>query len=324
MSFENYSKILGRTRSQRSNGANQEISVGLLEVMDLVNGVYTNYFVDGTNGSDSNSGLNWNETFATIQAAMDAVTALGVERGRSTIYVAPGGYQENIITPLNTVAPFGRLIAVNPTSQSFGAAWLLGTDVGGVTLTIRARGWLVEGFEIDNIVNGKGVLLDGLTANSSAQGAEIRNNILVGGNVAGIGLDVVGNGAPYAKLINNHFSGYKTNAISCSESGTDQPRFWNVQSCTFVDNDNHIDFSAGPRGMKESQVQYCSFLSVGANQSPTNLLNNLGGNGTIIGPGNFLGGDYDIASGYVPGANESWRGNHSQDSENGSAQANPA
>ncbi len=289
------------------------------------------FYVDGTKGSDSYSGRSWGRAFATIQAAMDAVAALGassVSRGRHRIFVAPGGYTEDIITPLNTEAPFGQLIAVNPTpSRSFGATWLTASTAGQPCLTIRARGWNIEGFEFDALADAGCVLLDGATANSSAQGTQFQSCLFVGQNQGLYGIDITKNGAPYTHIRDCHFSGFTSGAtagdcIRCSESATDQPRFWLIERCSFADSDNLINMD--PRGFKESQIRDCAFYATGANQSPAQLLNNNGGNGSLIGPGNLLGGDYDISSGYKAGSNEVWRGNHTQDSENGTAQANPA
>lgn len=295
---------------------------GELRVLGTMSGFppTTDYYVDTTNGASINDGLSWLTAKATISQAMTLAAALGT-RGRARIFVAPGGYTEDIVTPLDTECPFGQLIAVNPTGQSYGAVWLVASSATTATITVRARGWLIDGFEIDIVTSGFGVLLDGTTANSTAAGTQIRNCIFVGGNQAGIGIDVTDDGAPYTQITYCHFSGFQTNAISCSDSSTDQPRFWDIDYCTFVDNSNHIDMD--PRGFKESQIHNCNFFATGANQSPTVQLDNAGGNGTLIGPNNFLDGNYDTGGGYVAGSSESWRGNHSQDSENGSAQVNP-
>ena len=87
----------------------------------------TNFYVDSVNGLATNTGLSWAKAFSTITLAMTAAAALGattVRRGGVNIYVAPGGYAEDIVTPLNTVTPFGTLQAVSPTTRSCGAAWL--------------------------------------------------------------------------------------------------------------------------------------------------------------------------------------------------------
>ncbi len=291
------------------------------------------YYVDSTNGSDNNNGASWATAFATIQKAFDSVTTLA-NRGRHKIYVAPGGYTEDLITPLNTVSPFGSLIAVNPTpDRSFGATWITASTAATPCLTIRARGWFIYGFEFDALADAGCVLLDGATANSSAQGTQIQSCLFVGQNQGLYGIDVTKNGAPYTHIRDCHFSGFTSGStagdcIRCSSSATDQPRFWLIRDCSFVDSDNLINMN--PRGFKESQIRDCAFYATGANQSPAQILNNGGGNGCLIGPNNFLGGDYDEGSGYKAGSNENWRGNWYQDmvgtvsGGNSTAQANPA
>lgn len=273
----------------------------------------TDYFVDTTNGDDNNSGLGWGKNAkATIGAAMTLAAALAT-RGRARIFVAPGGYNEDVVTPLNTEQPFGQLIGVNPTGQSFGAAYIYASTAATAGLIVRARGWLISGFELACIANSYSVWLDGATSNSNPGGVEI-SDCLMGGWAAasGTGLNVTGNGAPHATLRNLQFDGYPGSAIVCTESGGDQPRFWEIDRVVFVDNSNHINMN--PRGFKESWIHDCAFMQVGANRSATIQLDNRGGNGTIIGTNNYLSGDYDQGTGgYYAGSNEEWRGNFNED-----------
>ncbi len=294
----------------------------------VLTGAGINYYVTKT-GNDANDGLSWGQAFLTIGQAMDTITARGAERGRASVFVGPGGYTEDIITPLNTIAPFGQLIAVNPTpDRSFGAVFLKASTASTATITVRARGWLIQGFEIDNVASGVGVLLDGATANSSGQGTEIRNCIFVGENQAGTGINVTKNGAPYTHIRNCHFSGYTSQAITCTESATDQPRFWLIKDCEFVDNTNHIKMAG--KGFKESQIRDCAFYDQGANQNATLILDNTGGSDCLIGPNNILAGTYSISGGYKPGATEVWLGNYNSvtvatvSGGNSTASADPA
>ena len=125
------------------------LSVGQLEEGFGDPFIGTDFYVDGTLGAASNSGRSWGNAFSTISLAMTAVGNLGT-RGRHRIFVAPGGYTEDIETPLNADAPFGQLIAVNPTrAQSFGAVFLTAASALAPVLSIRARGWLIDGFEFE-------------------------------------------------------------------------------------------------------------------------------------------------------------------------------
>ncbi len=141
----------------------------------------TKYFVDGTLGASGNSGLGWGTgvALATISQAMTKVTALGT-RGRGRIYVAPAGYTEDIITSLNTESPFGALVAVNPTLRSYGAAWIISSTTTEPAITVRARGWSIDGFEVDANTTDGCIFLDGTTSNALAQATEIANCHLAG------------------------------------------------------------------------------------------------------------------------------------------------
>ena len=106
---------------------NIEIAQGGVRIgLGGVNLPTTDYFVDATLGASGNSGLGWGTgvALATISQAVTKVTALAT-RGRARIFVAPGAYTEDVVTPTNALGPFGALIAVNPTSESRGAAWLI-------------------------------------------------------------------------------------------------------------------------------------------------------------------------------------------------------
>ena len=293
---------------------------GTLDIQGRVTGLMptTDYFVDATTGSDSDDGLSWANAKATIGAAMTLAAALGT-RGRARIFVAPAGYAENVVTPLNAECPFGQLIAWNPTGyRSFGAAYIYG--VAGVSLTVRARGWLIQGFEIGAVANQGCVWLDGSTTDSSAQGTVLRDCIVSGwGAAATWGIRFTGNGAPHSFILNNHISGCVGNAVECTDSGTDQPRFIEIAGNTFVDNGAHLNMN--PRGFKESWIHHNCFLQVGANRTASVQIDNRGGSACMIGPGNALSDTYDNAGGYYAGSDEDWYGNACQD---GFSAANPA
>lgn len=276
----------------------------------------TDYYVDDALGADTNGGNAWGayNALLTIGAAMTkAATHSATLRGRARIFVAPGSYTENVVTPLNTQCPFGQLIAVNPTPrQSFGAAYI--APASGVGLTVKARGWLISGFEIDGASANKCVVLDGLTANCSAQGTEIANCLIVGQNVALAGIDVTGNGAPHSKIHDNGFYGFHSGStagtcLMCSESGTDQPRFWLVEDNWFGDSDNLLLMN--PRGFKECIIRGNTLLAVGANYTASMKIDNRGGNASIFYK-NYLGGTYTNGGGYWAnaGGNDEWGGNY--------------
>lgn len=82
------------------------------------------YYVDGTDGSDSNSGKSWEGAFATIQAAVTAQIADTNSKG-DVIWVAPGTYAESITGNLSKVQIIGtdcgsgnsHAVSIRPTAS---------------------------------------------------------------------------------------------------------------------------------------------------------------------------------------------------------------
>ncbi|KKN74857.1 hypothetical protein LCGC14_0386060 [marine sediment metagenome] len=275
----------------------------------------TDYFVDTTLGKSGNSGLGWGtgHALATISQAMTKANALAT-RGRFRIFAAPGGYTEDIETPINANAPFGQLIAVNPTpGHSFGAAYLLASTALAPTLSVRARGWLIEGFEIEALADAVALDLDGSVSARNAGGTLIQDCLFVGLNqgLAGVDFKSNSNGNPHVTILSCGMYGFTSGStagrcITCTNSSLDQPRFLIVRGCWFADSDNLIDFNG--KGSKESVFEHNSFQDNGANQNPAQLLDLGTGNDNMV-TQNKLGGTYSKAGGYEPGTNDDWGGN---------------
>jgi hypothetical protein len=274
---------------------------------------FIDYFVDGTNGSDTYNGRSWGRAKATINAAL----ALCSGRALNRVWVAPGGYNEDVLIPLNATAPFGQLLAWNPTpNKSFGGTYIYGSTSGGNSIEVRARGWLIDGFEIGVTGAGKCVVVGGATAGNNGGGLTIQNCIISGWGTGVAGIDFQSNIASNAhvSILGNFFDGFNNGGntaacMICSASGIDQPRYAWVEANVFADSDNLI--SMNPRGFKESWILRNTFHAIGANYTPTLKLDNRGGNATIIG-GNYLGGTYSEAGGYYgnAGGNDEWGGNY--------------
>lgn len=271
------------------------------------------YYVDGTNGANTNNGRSWSTAYATIQNALDQV-GTDATRGRSKILVAPGGYTEDLTTPLNAAAPFGELIAVNPTpGRSYGAVYLTASTAGAAVLTVQARGWHIKGFEFDALADAACVILGGTTAGNNAAGTLIEDCLFVGQNQGLVGIDWQSSIASNAlcTIRNTGFYGFNSGstagaAMTCTRSGIDQPTFTLIEDCWFGDSDNNIFMN--PRGFKESIIRYNTFFAVGANQSPAEKLDNRGGSNCQI-YGNAFSGAYTNTGGYRAGSGDDWTGN---------------
>lgn len=267
----------------------------------------TDFFVDGSLGADGNSGRAWGAGFAleTIQEAMDKITALGAERGRSRVFVAPGGYTEDIVSPTNAIAPFGQLIAWSPTDRSRGSVYVTSATATEPVLTLRARGWKIEGFEFDAPSTDGCILLD-----TAAKYAEIANCLFVGNtgtSTFGIGSNFA---ADLAVIRDCMFIGFGGWAITNTAG---HPMFWEMMRCFFYNNAKHLA-PQSTLGWDGGWIHDCHFNRVGNDHTATVQIDTRGGSQNLIGPNNILSGTYDNAGGYYSASTDTWRGNACEDS----------
>ncbi len=290
------------------------------ELWDVIDWGRTNYYVDGTNGDDANDGLTWATAFATIGAAMSAATTLG-GRGRPYIYVAPGGYTETILTPLNADAPFGALIAVSPTSRSWGATYLASPSAGLPVITVRARGWRIHGFEIDSPTGAAAILLQrSADGTLRSAGTEIDGNF-IGATITGLyGVEFEG-ADTYIHIHDNDFSLLQAAGaagIFCNTTPFALALLAIIERNDFRENVNHIACGAS-WGLNAALIRHNTFQVTG-DQVPTKILDLSGGRNNLV-YGNHLGvengtgaGQYDETNGKcLAGTNDAWAGNYLRD-----------
>ncbi len=263
------------------------------------------YHIDGTLGVDTNDGFSWgsDSAYKTIGKFMTVAAALGT-RGRVRGLVAPGGYNEDIVLPLNTECPFGQLIAWNPGegTPSFGAAWLSpATDTP--TIHVRARGWLIQGFEIDAHADDGCVRLDSKTSNCNASGTIIRDNLFWGAGSADFGIDSL-DGSHFVKVIGNRFVGIDGTALMTSSTDT-APGSWELAHNAFGNNANHVNAALWAAWIHDN-----GFMRTGDSYTATLQLDLRGGKNNTVGPHNVLGGTYGNAHGYYAGTDDDWYGNY--------------
>jgi hypothetical protein len=227
------------------------------------------YFVDPTSGvgSNGNSGLAPDKAWATLTYAFTKLAKW------DTLYCAPGDYSGNYLTPLNATAPFVSLIGVQATDIGFGP-WSAGT-AGSPIINVRARGWLISGFEFDGVSDEASLKLT-TSGTSNANYAQIENCLFTGGKY---GIDWVG--APtYTMVYNCLFEDILTSAFICTDSSTDVPRRCIIQGNHF--RENAADIAMNPRGFKSSTIASNFFQLDGISRNSTVLLDTRGGGGNII------------------------------------------
>ena len=135
-------------------------------------------FVDGTSGSDGNTGTSWGEAKATIQAAVTTAGAYGtvfvLPKAQAAGVTDPGSYAENIIIPATNESV--SIIGVGNRTQSGLPQLKVGTTTTSPILTIRSCGCRILGLGVNGAgATGGGILLDDDSSTKSSYGTEIAN-----------------------------------------------------------------------------------------------------------------------------------------------------
>jgi len=271
------------------------------------------FFVSSNRGSNGKSGLSWEQPKAEIQAGMElAAEARYKGRGLCRIFVESGGYKGPILTPTNDDCPFGALIGVNNNGMGFGPYLTALTDAG-IILTVRARGWLISGFEFDLPKTGKGVLLDGKTSGANGNYARILKCLFNGQQNSTYGIDF--RGAPtFVSIEDSIFydiwkAGGLAQAIACTDSSGDVPQWAKVLGNWFANNDKHLSLN-GLRGFKNGQIKYNTFVKAGNLKTATVLVNMTGGSNNVVAE-NFSDHDWSLDTILCKaGTNDIWGPNH--------------
>jgi len=133
-------------------------------------------FVDGTSGSDGNTGDSLTEAKLTVQAAVTAAGAYGIvyviPKAMAAGSTDPGSYEENIIIPATHECL--SIIGIGNRTQGGLPQLKVGTTTTSPILTIRAPGCTIAnlGFNGDGATGG-GILLDDDGSTKSAFGTEV-------------------------------------------------------------------------------------------------------------------------------------------------------
>ena len=148
----------------------------LLNISEMLTADRT-YYVDGTNGSDSNDGLSTGAgAFATIQKAVDVASGLIIGAQTVTISVADDTYSENVT--LGAI-PSGKIIIEGNTSTP--ANCIIS---GGSSACVQAAGtygqWAIRGFRLNGTnfglqANGGGLEFDFIDFNNTGNHIDARN-----------------------------------------------------------------------------------------------------------------------------------------------------
>lgn len=136
-------------------------------------------YVDGTNGSDANSGRTPSRAFATIQAGVTAAGAYGVvyvfPKTITDMTGDPASYAETVIIPATHIGM--KLIGVDAGRTQGGLPQIKKGSGSTALITVRAPGCLIANLGINGAgATGGGILLDDDNSTKSAFGTTIVNN----------------------------------------------------------------------------------------------------------------------------------------------------
>lgn len=178
------------------------------------------YYVDGTNGSDSNDGLTTGTAFATIQKGVDVAATLDLSIYDVIIQIANGTYNEVVV--LKTLSGAGKCILrgdpASPNNVTISSAGPISTSgyqglylLDGLTIQSSGRGINIAGFgaklDFQNIIFG--------TASGSAH---IRASL--GAQVSAVGDYEINGGADRHLFISDAGIAYWNGGYTLTLTGT--------------------------------------------------------------------------------------------------------
>lgn len=260
-----------------SDGHNVDIFGGNLSAQNIATPFGDTWYVNPNRATNGN-GKGWGSAFNDLQSALDEV-------GDSDyIYCAPGAYTGNYYTPVNAIAPRVTLQGVNPGRLGLGP-YFYPTVTSSPSLSIRARGWRVSGFEFDCPATSFGIeLLKSLDGSTQRPDFTDISYCLFTGGQGGINFN---RGATYVDIHHNHFDGFagtgaSSGAIMCTSSAYHCPIYCNIEKNRFMENITHIGMGKGTaRGFNSSVIKRNVFQLTGGTRTATLLMDlrsNLGGN----------------------------------------------
>lgn len=277
------------------------------------------YFVDSVNGSDARDGTSWDQSFATIQAAVDVVNDYG------WIFIT-GRFDESVVTPTWNAGAGAENVKIvgmdgGPGDYPNTPEWRSGGS-GEDCLVIRSVGWSVERVKFRVPVNAAAIknlhrhtdadVYDASSPNFAPNMA-ISNCWFYGGATGKYGIELWGV-AYYLSIVGNYFTliheaGNTARAIKSAGSSFAAAREIHILYNHFAECDGYIDFST--HGINAGWIHGNTLQVQNAYNSDPKI--DLGGAfGENLVSGNYLGGSYTIADGYVDGAaGDDWAGNFS-------------
>ncbi len=258
------------------------------------------WWVDATNGSDSDTGESETEAFATVQKAIDSCSSF------DWIQVLPGSYAENITTPLAGGARGVTLSGHYNGFRSENRTTLLGNGVadGDHILDVRAQGWRITGFRFAVAATSAAIRLR-MTDATEAVGSQVASYTQIDNNFFWTNQDGIhSNGSNHnISIFNNEFQSNTGSAIKNTDTSIKAMANWTIKDNFFNGNTNDVILTGT---ITNNIVQDNNFNDSAA----TSILTFGTGAGNLV-TRNAFGGTYSISGGYnAGGATNIWSGNY--------------
>lgn len=266
------------------------------------------WYVDTVNGADTNSGRNWDDAFATMDAAFDVVQSY------DAILFAGDVREELVASPLIfDVSIVGMGTRARHANSGYDGASVWRPPASPTTATpllkVRAQGWQFYNILFDCPVDAAAVYLERNAVDGVANGeydashASFYNCRFESGlvgiqNAGGCGFVEVEN-CRFYRLTETGGAG-----IKCTSTGTAVPLNWQIRNCHFANNYSHILSSMSYSEITNNVFgRFTATLSVDLYNQPSASQ----GEYNVI-TGNYLTGSY-AATAYPAGSNNEWAGN---------------
>lgn len=265
-------------------------------------------YVNGANpaADDDVDGDDPEYPLETIQGAVDRALELGVQGIR--IFIAPGTYNENVVTP-DSLAGINNLefIGLGHINQPFWTSPVAATPC----LDVRLSGCRIAGIHFGAPTASGGITLRyGDTAAGDLANYALVEDCLFDGQTTGL-VGITTHGAFEVTIRNNRFvnihnAGGTARAILAAAGGLAAPYRNHIEGNKFYDCDGFIDGAAV--GFNGCDIQG-NVLESGFVYTPTVYIDTSAGDDNAI-HGNWCGGAFSAVGGYVTGAADSWWGNY--------------
>lgn len=241
------------------------------------------WYVDGTNGNDSDVGNAPNRAFATIQAAVTAASRTDIilirPKAMATGATDPSDYAETIIIPADKDGL--ALIGINTGRTQGGLPQIKKGSGSTALLTIRAPGCLIANLGFNGAsATGGGILLDDDSSTKTAIGTTIYNchfknckgstatNAATGGAI-----QWASTGCAWQVLISSCRFYKNVGDIVLLGTSVSVPQDVIIENCVFSGPAASVDcqlYLAGGSGMNGVIVRDCEFPAMPAIGSGTN------------------------------------------------------